>query len=329
MRAILVLLLAVLEASAQTLPISGIAHVAFRVSDLDQARRFYTGVLGYEEPFEFSDNGKTTVAFFKVNERQYVELYPNLPSGEDIRLGHVCLETPDIQALHRRLDAMGLKPAKVRKARAGNLLTDIRDPDGQLVEFLEYQPDSLHTGAAGKALGKGRISDHLMHAGVTARNLEASLAFYRDKLGMQEVWRGGPTDNEVRWVNLLIPGERGDSIELMVSPEKPSRGQLGSMQHICLEVPDIPASWKTLLGRGVPDEARYQPRVGRNRRRLLNLFDPDGSRVELMEPRTADGRQAPRSARQPGDRTPVCPRSCHSYRRATVGSTLVARRAGR
>jgi hypothetical protein len=28
--------------------------------------------------------------------------------------------------------------------------------------------------------------------------------------------------------------------------------------------------------------------VGLNRRRLLNLFDPDGSRTELMESRTVD-----------------------------------------
>ncbi len=36
--------------------------------------------------------------------------------------------------------------------------------------------------------------------------------------------------------------------------------------------------------RGTPDEERYGMRVGRNGRRLMNLFDPDGSRTELMEP---------------------------------------------
>jgi lactoylglutathione lyase len=30
-------------------------------------------------------------------------------------------------------------------------------------------------------------------------------------------------------------------------------------------------------------------RVGINRRRQLNLFDPDGTRSELMEPQTVDG----------------------------------------
>jgi lactoylglutathione lyase len=34
-------------------------------------------------------------------------------------------------------------------------------------------------------------------------------------------------------------------------------------------------------------------RTGVNRKRQLNLFDPDGTRVELMEPNTVDGKPAP------------------------------------
>ena len=44
---------------------------------------------------------------------------------------------------------------------------------------------------------------------------------------------------------------------------------------------------KKLLERGLPAEDRYKPRVGRNKRWLLNLFDPDGNRSELMEPKEA------------------------------------------
>jgi hypothetical protein len=50
------------------------------------------------------------------------------------------------------------------------------------------------------------------------------------------------------------------------------------------KVPDIQAAYKKLLARGLPAEDRFKPRVGRNQRWLLNLFDPDGSRTELMEP---------------------------------------------
>ena len=40
-------------------------------------------------------------------------------------------------------------------------------------------------------------------------------------------------------------------------------------------------------------------RTGINRKRQVNLFDPDGTRVELMEPDTVDGQPAPPSTLPP------------------------------
>ena len=39
--------------------------------------------------------------------------------------------------------------------------------------------------------------------------------------------------------------------------------------------------------------------TGVNHKRQLNLWDPDGTRVELMEPRTVDGFPAPSSTAPP------------------------------
>jgi hypothetical protein len=36
-----------------------------------------------------------------------------------------------------------------------------------------------------------------------------------------------------------------------------------------------------------------------NRKRQLNIYDPDGTRVELMEPTTIDGKPAPPSTARP------------------------------
>jgi hypothetical protein len=49
-------------------------------------------------------------------------------------------------------------------------------------------------------------------------------------------------------------------------------------------VPDIQEGRKTALARHYKDP-NVQARVGRNRKWQLNLFDPDGTRVELMEPK--------------------------------------------
>ena len=76
---------------------------------------------------------------------------------------------------------------------------------------------------------------------------------------------------------------------------------LGTLHHLCLEVPDISAAKATLEAR--PARKDYtrglDVRTGVNRKRQLNLFDPDGTRVELMEPKTVDGVPTPSSTAPP------------------------------
>src|SRR5437879_3346636 len=81
-------------------PIVGIAHIAFQVSDLAKARAFYGELLGYEEPFRIiNDDGTLLLTYFKVNDRQFIEIFPDLPPEQDDRLSHIALETTDIEAL--------------------------------------------------------------------------------------------------------------------------------------------------------------------------------------------------------------------------------------
>ena len=276
-------------AAADELPITGLAHVGFRVSDLDKARGFYDGILGYQQAFEIrNEKGEILLVYFKVNDDQYIEIFPGLPADQDVRLTHIAMVTPDIEKLRGMLAERGVDSPKPRRGRDGNLNFSIQDPDGNRLEFVQYLPDSLHWKARGKFLGQRRISGHLLHAGVTVANVDAAMAFYGDKLGFRETWRGGPADQEIRWINMRMPGPGGDYVEFMLYSKPPNRQQLGSMHHICLEVPDIQAARRKAAERGVPDQERFRPRVGRNKRWQLNLFDPDGSRTELMEPRTVE-----------------------------------------
>lgn len=291
MRRFLLIGLAAGVGFAAELPITGIAHVGFAVSDLEKARAFYTGVLGFDQAFEIKKpDGRIEMAFFKVNDTQYVEISPGLAPETDDRLTHIAMETPDIETLRRRLEQAGVKaPAKPGRGRDGNQNFSVRDPDGHRVEFVQYMPGSWHSNARGKHLTGRRISHHILHLGISVANLDAAMKFYRDIMGFQEVWRGGPTDNELRYINMRMPGAPGgDYVEFMLHDKPPTRQQLGSMHHLCLEVPDgtIHGAYGIAVERGAPKE-RSQPRIGRNGRRLMNLFDPDGTRTELMEPHPA------------------------------------------
>jgi catechol 2,3-dioxygenase-like lactoylglutathione lyase family enzyme len=73
-----------------------------------------------------------------------------------------------------------------------------------------------------------------------------------------------------------------DWLEFMVnvSPDADQRLR-GIMNHIAIGVPDIHAAQKQLLANGV--NLTEEPKIGRDGKWQLNLYDPDDTRVEFME----------------------------------------------
>lgn len=267
--------------------ITGIAHIAFQVSDMAKARAFYGELLGYEEPFQIvKDDGSLVLTYFKVNERQYIEIFPGLPPDKDDRLLHIALETTDIEAMRVYLQSKDVKtPEKVNQGRDGNLNMTVVDPDGHRVEFVQYRPGSLHHKNSGRYISSRRISNRILHVGITVADLSAADKFYKDILGFSEIWRGGRDETTLNWINMKVP-EGTDYIEYMLTTGKTTRQQLGVLHHVALLVPDIQHSLETLRQRAPDPTTIRSPQVGRNNRWQLNLYDPDGSRAELMEPFT-------------------------------------------
>jgi lactoylglutathione lyase len=74
----------------------------------------------------------------------------------------------------------------------------------------------------------------------------------------------------------------------MLLTSQPDRRQLGTMHHIALLVTDIQAALETVRARTAGDDPNHRavPQVGVNRRWQLNVYDPDGTRIEFMEPWT-------------------------------------------
>jgi lactoylglutathione lyase len=265
--------------------ITGVAHVAFQVSDLTKARAFYGGLLGYDEAFQdFKTDGSLAMTCFKVNERQYIEIIPDLPSDKDDRLSHIAFETTDLEALRIYLLSKGVKaPEKISEGRDGNLNFTVTDPDGHRVEFVEYRDGSLTRKAKGHYLSSRRISDRILHTGLTVADQASADKFYKDILGFSEIWRGGRDDTTINWINMKVP-DGTDYLEYMLVTGTTTRQQLGSLHHVALLVPDIQKALETARERVSDPASVRSPQLGRNRRWQLNLFDPDGSRAELMEP---------------------------------------------
>lgn len=282
-------------------PITGVAHIALYVKDVQAARNFYTGLLGYQECFDLKNpDGSLSLTFIKINDRQYIELFPERAAGTD-RLAHISIETTDAAQMRLYLASKGVQvPGSVPKGRIGNSNFNVKDPDGHTVEIVQYEPAGWSVRERGRFLPAERVSARMLHVGILVGSLGKSLAFYHGILGFQETWRGTRDPKALSWVNVRVP-EGSDYIELMLYKELPAETSRGSQHHIALEVPDMDAALRRLTPRALATGYRrpLEVRTGVNRRRQLNLFDPDGTRTELMEPRTVDGLAPPVSAAPP------------------------------
>jgi catechol 2,3-dioxygenase-like lactoylglutathione lyase family enzyme len=274
----------------------GIAHMALFVSDLGKARTFYKNFLGFDEPYVLRrEDGSERIAFIKINDDQYLELFAEDPK-QDGHLNHISFFTDSADSMRLYLAANDVKvPERVSKGKIGNLNFTFTDPDGHTVEIVQYEPDGWTRRERGRYLPETRISAHMMHVGVTVGALDPALRFYRDILGLQEIWRGSSTGKALSWVNMRVP-DGSDYLEFMLYATPPDREQLGGRNHVCLLTPDIEKAVATLQSRRENYSRPIEIKVGVNGKRQANLFDPDGTRIELMEPNTADGKPVPPSA---------------------------------
>jgi catechol 2,3-dioxygenase-like lactoylglutathione lyase family enzyme len=276
-----------ISASAQTSPapkrprIVGVAHIALWTDNLDAARTFYGQQLGYEEAFKLDRPEGGLV--FKVNDHQYVEVFPGWKGPEQLILAHVAFETDNAQQLRDYLASNTVRvPETAAKGLDGNLSFMIKDPDGHDVEFVQYLPGSLHSRNFGKFLPATRVSERLIHVGTTVSDRAAYDHLYRDILGFREFWHGGMTDDQISWVDMRVP-DGTDWYEYMLNVKNPSARTLGVMNHMALGVPDVQTGYQTVQSRGLtPAEG---PKIGRDGKWQLNLYDANLTRTELMEPK--------------------------------------------
>ena len=282
--------------------ITGISHVGYFVSDLPKAIAFWHDFLGFDEAYTLTkkDSSDIRIAFIKINDRQHIELFNEPPTHPPNMMSHICFTVDDIEAMRTYLRSKGfdVKAGNGGKTRTGDYAFEIKDPDGMLVEFVQSLPDGMEAKATGKFEPPTRISTQIYHAGFLVGNSEKSMDFYGKILGFQETWRGGGNPKELSWINMRVP-DGTDYVEFMLYRKLPDT--YGTKNHLSLLVPDVPKAVATLEAR--PAFKTYgkelKVAVGVNQKRQVNIYDPDGTRVELMEANTITGKPTPPSDAPP------------------------------
>jgi lactoylglutathione lyase len=116
-----------------------------------------------------------------------------------------------------------------------------------------------------------------LHTMVRVSDLEASLAFYCDKLGLEEVGRSENANGRFTLVFLAAPGDKSAQVELTYNwdPEQLRGGR--NFGHLAYAVDDIYATCQRLLDAGVV--INRPPRDGR----MAFVRSPDNVSIELLQ----------------------------------------------
>ena len=206
--------------------------MAFRVTDVPKSREFYR-TLGWEPAFEFSDDKGTATSYVKINDRQFIELYRRNSPTEALGLMHICLEGANLDTLVAEYRKGGLTTTEPRKARAGNLLFNIHDPEGHLIEYTQYLPGSLHMNEKGKHVLETRLSDHMIRVSQPVTDVAAVTGFFTGNLGFTYIGPG----------RLGAPGASGEEVLLTEAPNWEPR--------LVFRVADVKRTFEALKKRGV------------------------------------------------------------------------------
>ena len=114
----------------------------------------------------------------------------------------------------------------------------------------------------------------LAHACFNVSDLDRSLAFYRDTLGLIQAFEF--KDKDGRRKGVYLQAGRRTFIELFLGNPQPVKD--ASYRHICLEVDDMDDTVRTLREKGLTVS---DPILGLDQSHQAWLTDPDGNRIEL------------------------------------------------
>jgi catechol 2,3-dioxygenase-like lactoylglutathione lyase family enzyme len=255
--------------------ITGIALVRLRVSNVDASRAFYSKTLGLPEVSQGCFSPASSATCFSINSLQKLELISSDPAENRNAVEAIGYHVRDANSMREYLLSRGVKCSEVKRSAAGDKFIEAHDPEDHRILFLSPGNGTISSVAISP------LSNQIIHTGWVVRDRAAEDAFYKDILGFRLYWHGGMKDDETNWVAMEVPnGANWLEYMLNISPTA-DHHTLGVMNHISLGVTDIKAADSRLIKNGwKPTE---EPKLGRDGKWQLNVYDPDDTRVEYME----------------------------------------------
>jgi catechol 2,3-dioxygenase-like lactoylglutathione lyase family enzyme len=258
--------------------ILGIDHVTVYVSDVEKSRKFYSEVLGLTAPCPQYAGPEPCYLVAPSNQRVLLKQAPAQTKNQALRnwLAEVAFATDDLTGMRGYLLAHGQHPGTIRTDSDGSQAFRMRDPEGNPIAFVRRPAAAVGHGPASR-----QISSHLIHAGFVVKDRAVENRFYVDLLGFRLYWYGGFKDDGIDWYELQVP-DGPDWIEYMLNiPSNADHKELGVQNHFSFGVKNVHDAAALLRSNGL--QTFDGPEVGRDGKDSLDAYDPDGTRVEVME----------------------------------------------
>ena len=258
----------------------GISHIAIYTSNPAATEHFYTVTVG---AVKAPDPENPQGVRYMIGDKQFVEVLP-LPAGAgNNRLDHVAFYVgwPGVESMRKFLKVKGWNvPDKVTKNPDNTIHFEVLDPEGNKIEFTaplvfaQVNPPNV-------------IGHHIIHVGFVVHDRAKEDTFYRTLLDFVPYWYGGMQDNKIDWVSQQVPDGR-DWLEYMMTTTPPGstmpQHQMGVMNHFSIGENSVDDAFATLQkgGRLEGVQADKSTKIGKDGKGQFNLYDPDETRVELM-----------------------------------------------
>ena len=262
--------------------ITRIDHVDFYTTSPEANNSLYTVVLGLTSVLPVEPG---QIQRFIIG-KQWVGYSPAPDPKSTNRMDHAAFATDDAAALRAYLTGKGIQSTELSTNRSnGSRSFRVKDPESNTIEFVERAKNRVQV----KEQVAKAISRHMIHVGFVVHDRAAEDHFYKDILGFHIYWHGGMTADRDDWVAMQVP-DGTDWLEYMlnIKPNADLR-TTGVMNHISLGVKDMKqASAKVDAAIAqLPSASRPRkddkPKIGRDGKWQYNIYDPDQTRIELME----------------------------------------------
>jgi catechol 2,3-dioxygenase-like lactoylglutathione lyase family enzyme len=267
----------VLPCHAQEMPgrpkILGIAYVKLKVTDMDKAQAFYGCTLGLAS-MDVACHGFAD-ACFTINAKQHIELVNTAPGTQGSYLAEIGLATDDVVRMRNYLTAHGVSAGKIIPGANHSSYFKTQDFEGNNIALVQLAKDPT------EIVNPKALSTVLFHAGFVVKDSKAENRFYQDLLGFHLYWKGGFKDDGLDWYEIQVP-DGNNWIEYMLNiPANADHLELGVQNHFSLGIVSADSAAERLRANGLKEFDG--PEVGRDGKKALDAYDPDHTRVEVME----------------------------------------------